>query len=132
MALYQGKELEMVEVRKYSGVEDNKHAWIFLGYDFVKKEKNGKARSILAKDDVEYDYLPRIANKEDRHYGLYDHDAILEGDVRVVTSSIGRFLNDMPVVSTRVLRTWIAHNDKYSFVYETKSKEKVKTLRTKN
>lgn len=130
MGLYFRKEIDMVEVRRYCGVEDGRNAWEFLGYDFILKEKNGKkGTSILALEPTKYQYLPIISDPNRRGFGLYDHSGVKVGDIRVVSSSIGLHLFEHPIVSSEGLRKW-AENSTYSFVHQ-KEKIKVKILSSK-
>ncbi len=130
MGLYFRKEVDLVEVRRYCGVEDGRNAWEFLGYDFILKEKDGKnGISILASEPTKYQYLPIISDRNKRGCGLYDHSGVEVGDIRVVSSSIGINLFAQPIVSSEGLRNW-ATSSRYSFLYQ-KEKQKIKTFSSK-
>ncbi len=124
--LYPRSDVDMVQVRKYCGVEDGQHAWIFEGYDFVVKKEEGKAVSLLARDE-EYDYLPKIDKKGDVNYGKFDHTGILPGDIRIV--SVGEmYPNRSKIVSVTGLKKWISENPSYSFLHYSGEKGKIKTI----
>ena len=60
LEIFYVKDLKMVDVRKYEGLENGKHAWTFLGYDIVMQDKEGKAVSILASEETKYDFLKKM------------------------------------------------------------------------
>lgn len=76
------RDLKMVDVRKYEGVQDGMEAWTFLGYDIVSFDEEGKAVSVVASEETKYDVLKKAFSKEfNREY--YDHSGLNIGDVRV-------------------------------------------------
>lgn len=131
--LYRVEDLKLVDVRKYCGVEDGRHAWIFLGYDVVRTGENGQAISILTDDVKEYDYLKLTHDERNRQY--YDHTNIVSGDVRVKEhdgEALGIF-GKGTVVSRAHIKTWIdEHSDFYFLNYSPAENEKVKSKQLTN
>lgn len=145
--LFNVKDLNLVEVRSYCGIEGNQHAWIFLGYDVVRTDENGKAISVLAKENKEYDYLKKInfddeenrkkyvvkTNFNDISMDYYDHDGLVEGDIRVkvVENARERVFGKKPIVSVYDIKRNIEKNSNLYFLHQSKKesakvKEKIK------
>ena len=96
------RDLKMVDVRKYEGVQDGMEAWTFLGYDIVSFDEEGKAVSVVAEEETKYDVLKKAFSKQfNREY--YDHSGLAIGDVRakVVEDSrtVAAFIWNVPRVT---------------------------------
>lgn len=130
--LYNVRDLKMVDVRKYCGIEDGRHAWIFLGYDVVKTNKEGKAVSIFSSEETEYDYL-LLNRDEERNREYYDHDGVAVGDVRVkvIDNPYLEVFGKMPVTSKANIKSWIDKHPGFYFLHYQPVKEtaKVKSIK---
>ena len=118
-------DLRVVEIRSYCGVEVRKHAWIFLGYDVVLTDKDGKAVSVLADD--KYDYLKKI-NLDDEANNVikgsftgdyYDHRGLKEGDIRAKVVEDGRdeILGKSGLISVSDIKTRIENQSVLYFLH---------------
>ena len=126
--LYAVSNLNMVEIRRYNGIEHGHQSWTFLGYDVVKINYMFNATSILADDEKTYEVL-RPLDKEGST-GLYDHEGILIGDVRVKViddSQLGIF-GRLPYVSKKSIEKWIDKRPDFYFPNYQSEKGKVKKL----
>lgn len=136
LEIYNARDLKMVDVRRYEGIESGKHAWTFLGYDVVSTDKDGKAVSILAQEEVKYDYLKKVDNPDGiKGIDYFDHSDISVGDIRVRTIDAERLeiFGRFPVVSKSAIKTWIDKRPGFSFLHYKSVKEtaKVKSLKNK-
>ena len=128
--LYDVVNLKLVDVRKYNGVEDGLNSWTFLGYDVVKVDREGNATSILAEEETCYEFLKPLNG--DKESGIYDHNGILVGDVRVklIERPSLDIFGRLPVVSKAHIKNWIDKRPGFSFLHYKPKKEnsKVKKL----
>lgn len=101
------RDLKMVDVRKYDGVENGKEAWTFLGYDIVSFDEEGKAVSILAAEETKYDVLKKVYSEEFKR-DFYDHSGISIGDIRVKVveneNTQEAFIGRLPVTTKSKIR----------------------------
>ena len=124
--LYDVVNLRFLDVRKYNGVEDGLNSWTFLGYDVVKVDKDGSATSILAEEETCYEFLKPLNG--DKECGIYDHDGILVGDIRikVIERDSLNIFGRLPVVSKAHIKSWIDKRPGFSFLHYQPKKESVK------
>ena len=137
LTFFKVKDLNLVEVREYCGIDGNQYVWTFLGYDVVRTDESGKAVSVISDDNIEYDYLEKInledeKNKEKysiKSYDIdyYNHDGLLEGDVRakVVDIARERVLGKNMFVSLYDIKRNIDKNSTLYFLHQS-NKECVK------
>lgn len=136
LEIFYVKDLKMVDVRKYDGVENGRHAWTFLGYDIVATDKEGRAVSILAEEETKYDFLQKLeTTKGVKGIDYYDHEGINVGDIRVKPIENDRIeiFGRLPVVSKSAIKSWIDRRPGFSFLHYKPVKEtgKVKSLGNK-
>lgn len=134
--LLRTKNLRMVDVRKYDGVQDGMQAWTFLGYDIVSFDEDGKAISVLADEETKYDVLkPTYSEVYKRE--VLDHSGILVGDIRVKVVENRRveesFLGEFSYTSKEKIQERLDRQKGFYFLHyndEIKS-AKVKSLGSK-
>ena len=102
--LLKTRNLKMVDIRKYDGVQDGMNAWTFLGYDIVSFDAEGKAVSVLADEETKYDVLsPTYSEKHKRE--VLDHAGIIVGDIRAKVVDNRRveesFLGELPYTTKK-------------------------------
>ena len=136
LEIFYVKDLKMVDVRKYEGLENGKHAWTFLGYDIVMQDKEGKAVSILASEETKYDFLKKIDNPAGvKGIDYFDHEGINIGDVRVkpVINDRIEIFGRLPLVSKSAIKSWVDKRPGFSFLHYKPVKEmgNVKSLGSK-
>ena len=78
------KKYDLVTVRKYDGVQDGSHSWIFLSYAVVIPKEDNKA-VCFRDENVEYEYA-RKGTAE-----FCDYSNLKVGDVRIFTSNFNKF-----------------------------------------
>ncbi len=129
---YKKDQIKMVGVRTYEGEQDGKYVWTFLGYDFVKEDEKGKTISALADERVEYEYLPIIGDEDRLHFGMFCHNDLNVGDIRIVNcSAMALEILKKPIILKKSLIDWIDRNPDYYFLYHQPEKNKVKTIGSK-
>ena len=129
LEIFYVKDLKMVDVRKYDGLESGKHAWTFLGYDIVVQDKEGKAVSILASEETKYEFLNKVDNPNGVNgIDYFDHDGINVGDVRVkpVDNDRIEIFGRLPLVSKSAIKSWIDKRPGFSFLHYKPANEQVK------
>lgn len=120
LEIFYVKDLKMVDVRKYDGVENGRYAWTFLGYDIVATDKEGRAVSILADEETKYDFLQKLeTTKGVKGIDYYDHEGINVGDIRVkpVDNTRLEIFGRLPVVSKSAIKSWIDRRPGFSFLH---------------
>jgi len=134
--IFRTKDLELVDVRKYDGVQDGMEAWIFLGYDIVSFDAEGKAVSVVALEETKYDVLKKVfSEKFNRHY--YNHSNLNVGDVRVKVvenaNTKSAFIGSLPIVTKAKILEKIEEQPEFYFLHHEVIKEtgKVKSLGSK-
>lgn len=118
--LLRTRNLKMVDVRKYDGVQDGMNAWTFLGYDIVSFDAEGKAVSVLAEEETSYDVL-RPTYSETYKREVLDHTGILVGDIRVKVVDNRRveesFLGEFPYTSKEKIQKRLDRQKGFYFLH---------------
>ena len=134
--LLKTRNLKMVDIRKYDGVQDGMNAWTFLGYDIVSFDDEGKAVSVLADEETKYDVLrPTYSEKHKRE--VLDHAGIIVGDIRAKVVDNRRveesFLGELPYTTKENIQERLDRQKGFYFLHyndEIKS-AKVKSIGSK-
>lgn len=127
------KNLRMVDIRKYDGVQDGMEAWIFLGYDIVSFDKEGKAVSVLASEETKYDVLKEEYNAK---YGreVIDHSGIEIG--KIMAKPVNNrnveevFLGEIPMTTKKEIQRRLDRQKGFYFLHynDDLKQAKVKSL----
>jgi len=126
--IYATGDLDVVDIRKYVGVQDGFETWILLGFDVVLTNDEGKAFSIFS-DEVSYEYLKKIY-VDSRKRDFYDHRGLEIGDVRAKVldkHKIGIFGNSQ-LVSDIDIKAWISEHPGFHFLNYEKVLDDDKTI----
>ena len=134
--LLRTRNLKMVDVRKYDGVQDGMNAWTFLGYDIVSFDAEGKAVSVLAEEETSYDVL-RPTYSENHKREVLDHTGILVGDIRVKVVENANleesFLGVLPFTTKKDIQKRLDRQKGFYFLHynDELKNAKVKSIGTK-
>lgn len=118
--LLKTRDLKMVDIRKYDGVQDGMNAWTFLGYDIVSFDAEGKAVSVLADEETKYDVLrPTYSEKHKRE--VLDHAGIIVGDIRAKVVDNRRveesFLGELPYTTKENIQERLDRQKGFYFLH---------------
>ena len=118
--LLKTRNLKMVDIRKYDGVQDGMNAWTFLGYDIVSFDAEGKAVSVLADEETKYDVLrPTYSEKHKRE--VLDHAGIIVGDIRAKVVDNRRveesFLGELPYTTKENIQERLDRQKGFYFLH---------------
>ena len=118
--LLKTRNLKMVDIRKYDGVQDGMNAWTFLGYDIVSFDAEGKAVSVLADEETKYDVLrPTYSEKHKRE--VLDHAGIIVGDIRAKVVDNRRveesFLGELPYTTKKNIQERLDRQKGFYFLH---------------
>ena len=118
--LLKTRNLKMVDIRKYDGVQDGMNAWTFLGYDIVSFDDEGKAVSVLADEETKYDVLkPTYSEKHKRE--VLDHAGIIVGDIRAKVVDNRRveesFLGELPYTTKENIQERLDRQKGFYFLH---------------
>lgn len=134
--LLKTRNLKMVDIRKYDGVQDGMNAWTFLGYDIVSFDAEGKAVSVLADEETKYDVL-KPTYSEKHKCEVLNHAGIIVGDIRAKVVDNRRveesFLGELPYTTKENIQERLDRQKGFYFLHyndEIKS-AKVKSIGSK-
>ena len=118
--LLKTRNLKMVDIRKYDGVQDGMNAWTFLGYDIVSFDAEGKAVSVLADEETKYDVLsPTYSEKHKRE--VLDYAGIIVGDIRAKVVDNRRveesFLGELPYTTKKDIQERLDRQKGFYFLH---------------
>ena len=118
--LLKTRNLKMVDIRKYDGVQDGMNAWTFLGYDIVSFDDEGKAVSVLADEETKYDVLKTTYSEKHKREVL-DHAGIIVGDIRAKVVDNRRveesFLGELPYTTKKNIQERLDRQKGFYFLH---------------
>lgn len=119
MDKFNTKDLRLIQIRKYNGIEDGMHSWTFCAYDFARVDKDGKLISVLASENVEYDNFVEYVFDEDKKRKFINHGKVNVGEVKVVVVNDldAAIFGEQSTVTLDYLKWW-AMNNPYSYHFK--------------
>ena len=116
---FNAKDLRLVQIRKYNGIEEGMHSWTFYTYDFARVGKDGKLVSVLAPENVEYDNFVDYVFHEKKNHNFINHSKVNVGEVKVVVFNDrnAEMFGEQNTVTLDYLKWW-AKNNPYSYYFK--------------